>query len=345
MYKRIYAIFFALIFIPLKAICSGQTPTIIVKDISINEHEFFEKYIVIGKCLAEKSRIYNSNVQGRVDYISALQGKIIKEGSILIAIDKELAEATKNEAETSYNSAISNYKRDRSLFQRKIISEETLNQSKVALEKSKVVLNKAIKTYNSMIIIAPFDGYIGVIKAKVGDEIKTGDYLFSLFSTSENSDTGKTLFVELPEKLLNKINERSEVHTIDLKGNKIQGKIIAISNYVSEQGTLNTKITFPSNAKLAYGSFVELEIIYNKHKGLALPEKAVLKNNEGNFVYKVEDNKKAKQIYVTLGTRTGEMIELVSRNLKLGEKIIVQGLTKVFDGADISPQLMMKKID
>lgn len=38
----------------------------------------------------------------------------------------------------------------------------------------------ALKTYNDMIITAPFNGKIGVIKPMVGDEVKIGDYLFSI---------------------------------------------------------------------------------------------------------------------------------------------------------------------
>ncbi|KJW02565.1 efflux transporter, RND family, MFP subunit [Rickettsia endosymbiont of Ixodes pacificus] len=39
-----------------------------------------------------------------------------------------------------------------------------------------------------MIITAPYSGKIGVIKSMVGDEVKIGDYLFSITGT-ENSQS------------------------------------------------------------------------------------------------------------------------------------------------------------
>lgn len=327
-----------LLFAPLIALGNSfSMPPAVIKDIAVVEGDFFEKYLVIGKCLVEKSREYKANVKGRVDLILAEQDSVVKEGDIIIAIDRDLAIAAKNEAIASYESAHSNNQRDLSLFKRKIISEEALYQSNVKLEKAKNALNKSEKAYEDMIITAPFDGYVGVVKAKVGDEIQIGSYLFSIFSAGE-----KYFFVDLPEVLLGKINSDSNVYANDLDGNKIQGKVLAVSNYVSEQGTLNTKLTFSENSKLAYGSFVEITIIYNKHKGLALPEQAVLKNNDGNFVYKIVDGK-AKQEYIKLGTRTGAMVEVISGNINIGDAVILEGLTKVFDGSDIVIPAEQKK--
>jgi RND family efflux transporter MFP subunit len=325
-----YAIYLVFLALPLCALGNSfSMPPTIVKDIAVVKGDFFEKHLVIGKCLVEKSREYKANVQGRVDAVLAQQDSMIKEGEMIISIDRDLAIAAKNEAIASYESAYSNNQRDISLFKRKIISEEALYQSNVALEKAKNALNKSEKAYEDMIITAPFDGYVGVVKAKVGDEIKIGAYLFSIFSAGE-----KYFFVDLPEVLLGKINSDSIVYANDLDGNEIKGQVLAVSNYVSEQGTLNAKLTFPESSKLAYGSFVEITIIYNKHQGLALPEQAVLKNNDGNFVYKIVDGK-AKQEYIKLGTRTGAMVEVVSDNINIGDAVIIEGLTKVFDGSDI----------
>lgn len=57
-----------------------------------------------------------------------------------------------------------------------------------------------------MIIKAPFNGYIGVVRANIGDQVKVGDYLFSLVANGN-----KTVFIELPETLYGKINDQSEV--------------------------------------------------------------------------------------------------------------------------------------
>jgi multidrug efflux pump subunit AcrA (membrane-fusion protein) len=61
----------------------------------------------------------------------------------------------------------------------------------------------------------------------------------------------------------------------------------------------------------------------------------VLKNNRGDFVYAVTPENKVKQVFVTLGVRTNNMIELLSNELKEGDLIVLDGLTKVHDGAEV----------
>ena len=61
----------------------------------------------------------------------------------------------------------------------------------------------------------------------------------------------------------------------------------------------------------------------------------MLKNNQGDFVYLITPERKVKQVFVKLGVRTGDIIELLSEELKDGDMIVVDGLTKVYDGAEV----------
>jgi len=61
----------------------------------------------------------------------------------------------------------------------------------------------------------------------------------------------------------------------------------------------------------------------------------VLKNNQGDFIYVITPENKTKKTFVTLGIRTNNMIELLSDDLKEGDLIVLDGLTKVYDGSEI----------
>ena len=61
----------------------------------------------------------------------------------------------------------------------------------------------------------------------------------------------------------------------------------------------------------------------------------MLKNNQGNFIYVITQENKAKKTFVTLGIRTNNMIELLSDDLKEGDLIVLDGLTKIYDGSEI----------
>ncbi|MFK7968047.1 MAG: efflux RND transporter periplasmic adaptor subunit [Rickettsiaceae bacterium] len=303
---------------------------IIITPEKLSVTEFYEKHTAIGQAKLSNSKDYFAKTKGTVDFISTMQGHKISKGDIIIAIDKAIAETSKSQAEAALYVAESNYNRDLSLFRKKILSEEITNQSKAALEKARNEHVKAMNSYEDMIIKAMDDGYIGVIKANIGDAAKEGDYLFSLTTKSDIY-----IFVELPQILHNRILTSDMVNAHGEKGKLILGKIIAISDYISDKGTITAKLIFPYNDHLLHGSFVENEIIFNKHQALGLPEKAVLKNNEGDFVYAVTPENKVKQVFVTLGVRTNNMIELLSEELKEGDLIVLEGLTKVYDGAEV----------
>ena len=316
----------------LPTICAAQVlESIDVMPTKIISYDFQDKFVAIGQCKSENSKTYHAKINGTIDSISIIQGKNVLKDDILITIDSAIANATKSKAEASFESTKSIHKRDLSLLAKKIISKEVSDKSKVALEIARADLATANNIYNNMIIKAPFDGYVGVVHARNGDDVKTGDYLFSLVAKGN-----KTIFVELPEILYGKIDQNSDVFAFDINKNKAQGSIVAVSNYLNDNGTITAKLTFPNDTKIMHGSYVETEIIFDKHKALALPEKTLLKNNKGNFVYTISEDSLVKQVYVKTGIRTNEMIEIISPDLKEGDSIIMDGLTKIYDGAKVS---------
>lgn len=296
----------------------------------IISYDFYEQFTAVGQCKLENSKTYHAKVDGTINSISIIQGKNVSKGDILITIDSVIAKAQKSKAEASFESAKSIHERDLSLLAKKIISKDVSDKSKVALETARADLANANSTYNNMIITAPFDGYVGVVHARTGDDVKVGDYLFSLIA-----DGKKTIFVELPETLFGKIDKNSEIFVLDIDNNKARGSVLAVSNYLNDNGTITAKLAFPCETKITHGSYVETQIIFDKHKALALPEKTILKNNKGNFVYIISEENTIKQVYVETGTRTDNMVEIMSDELKKGDLVVLEGLTKVYEGIQI----------
>ncbi|PCJ29832.1 MAG: efflux transporter periplasmic adaptor subunit [Rickettsiales bacterium] len=315
------------------ASCSKEiedSPPVLVKPAKIATHDFHEKFIAIGQFKYESSKTYYAKIAGTVDSIPTHQGERILKGDILITIDGEIAKTLKNQADASFISAQSSYERELSLYKKKIIKTEALDRSKVALETAKANRASAMKKYDNMVIKAPFDGYVGVVRARVGDYLKIGDYLFSFI---ENGD--KTVFIELPEILHGQIDKTTEVFVTDTKGTKSSGRIVAVSDYLSNRGTITTKLLFPLSAAIVHGSYVETEIVFNKHSAMGVPEKAVLKNSTGNFIYKITSDNVIKQVYVGVGSRTDGIIEISSEEITEGDLIVIEGLTKVSDKSKI----------
>ena len=303
---------------------------IFIKPVMVCSAELFDKFNVAGLLRNDKNHDYYANVAGIVDFISQQQGQTIAKGDLIIGIDRALAETIRSKAQAALHLANVSYIRDQALFTKKVISFDTLDKSKLALEQAKYELAQAINTYNNMVITAPFDGEIGVSKLRMGDHVNVGDYLFSIVAGQ-----AKTIILELPESLRKAVHTNTEVKITDSFGNVATSNVSSISQYLSENGTVRIQVNLDDKPQFTHGSYVQAELTVNKHQGLAVPSLAVLQNENGNFVYQISDNNLIKQVYVKLGTRTNNLIEIISDNLNEGDQIVLEGLTKVQDGVTV----------
>ncbi|WP_342260292.1 efflux RND transporter periplasmic adaptor subunit [Candidatus Tisiphia endosymbiont of Metellina segmentata] len=301
-----------------------------VKATKVQMADLYNVFSVIGQCKSGMSRDYYANVSGRLDLVSTSQGGKIHQGDVLLIIDQDLAMSIKSQAEVSLRKAMASYNRDKELFAKKYISSDVLEKSNSELEEARLAFAKAMNSYNDMVLIAPFDGYIGIIKSKIGDKIKQGDYLFSIIAQNSTTDN---ILMELPEGLYNQVSESTNLVITDNKGGLINGKIAEISQYVSDNGTISAKVIIDSNSNIVHGSYVNIDLILNKHRNLAVPNQSVQSNNKGEyFVYKVNDNK-VQQLYVKLGTSLNGLTEIISSEIKEGDMVVLEGITKIYDGS------------
>ena len=83
--------------------------------------------------------------------------------------------------------------------------------------------------------------------------------------------------------------------------------------------------------------YVKTELTMGKANTLVVPYQSVLKllgSNE-RYVF-VEENGVAKQVFVELGQRFDQNIEIFSNELKEGDKIVTVGQSKLIDGGKLN---------
>ena len=302
--------------LPHLAVASGM-PARKVTIATATMQEIYDAYDSIAESKNSSSRDFYAQSAGVITDVIAKQGSLVKKGDIILKINGPLAEA-------QYQSAAKTLERNKILLAKKIIAD-------AAFENAKTSFENARKIYENMVIIAPFDGKIGVIGYEVGDQVNIGNYLVSITS----GDKAEFL-VTLPEKLINIVKDNTKVQ-IWHDGNYHDGvKISAISSYISkESGGFTVKIiSDTNNNKITHNSFTKIKFFLDIHDALTIPEKSVMKNDIGNFVFFVSDDNIVKQTYVTLGYRLDGKIEVIS-GLKEGDKVILEGLTNVYDGSTV----------
>lgn len=290
--------------------------------------DLYDSYQSVGEVTIAQSRDFYAKIPGTITHITKKQGESIKTGEIILEINGASSRALHEKALAAFASADFTFKKDQKLFDKKLISEDLFRKTKLNYETAKHELEKARQEYNDMVITAPFDGVLGATTYHLGDNVTSGDYLLSITKGDD-----KEVMAHLPGKLIDKIKPDTKVELLFGKDESATGHIIATSPHISKaSGNFIIKIAADIKS-LKHGSYAKVKFFLNQHSGLVVPESAVQKNEGGSFVFTASEGR-AKQVYITLGTRLGRNVEVLS-GLTEGQSVIVEGLTNLSEGSPV----------
>lgn len=299
-----------------------------VKLAEATSSDLYESYQAVGEVKVATSRDFYAKIPGTITYITKKQGDSIKAGEVILEINGAATHAMRAKTLSAFKAAEFSFKKDRALFEKKLISEDAFRKAELNYETTKHEREKALQEYSEMVILAPFDGHLGVMPHNLGDNVSSGDYLLSITSGNEAE-----VVVNLPEKLIDLVNEGTKVELLLGRDKNVTANVIAASPHISKNsGNFLAKIA--ADAKdLKHGSYVKVKFFLNPRIGLVVPESAVQKSEDGSFIFTVKESR-AEQVYVTLGTRLGGKVEVLS-GLTKGQKVIVEGLTHLKNGSPV----------
>ena len=101
--------------------------------------------------------------------------------------------------------------------------------------------------------------------------------------------------------------------------------------------TFQVKVRIPNgNCKLRPGMYVHTKLAMGMEEAIIVPYQAVQKLTGSNdrFIY-LDDNGTAKRVFVTLGQRFDQDIEIVSDEIEEGDRLVTVGQAKLVDGCKL----------
>ena len=134
-------------------------------------------------------------------------------------------------------------------------------------------------------------------------------------------------------------NAKREVEFTFSSGQKYEFKGIQdfYDNRVDEStGTITMRATFPNPKNvLLQGDFGRIKIYSNKNDEMPIvPQSATMENQEGLYVYVMDDNNNPKLTYIkTMGQVGTDWV--VYEGVKKGDRIITTGMQKVIPGSPV----------
>lgn len=295
-------------------------------------------------------------VTGFVTGIHFTDGARVRKGQLLYTIDAQLYNANYDQAVASLNVQEANLARaqkdaDRyhELEKNDAVAKQLVDNADAALEVAKRQVDAArasIKASQTSVrytkVTAPFDGIIGISQVKVGAPVSAGQTVLNTVST----DSQLAVDFNVDQKEIYRFtslmkSQKASDSTFSIKfGTDVypaHGKIALLDRAVDPQtGSIKARLVFPNkDNQLRAGMSGTVRVLNNADaKSLVIPYKAVTEQLGEFFVYVAGDSSKVTQRKVVLGTAIGSNI-IVKEGLKEGEKIAVEGVQNLREGAVI----------
>lgn len=189
---------------------------------------------------------------------------------------------------------------------------------------------------------ASVDGRIGII------DVTVGNYVTPSSGSLTTINSTNPIYVTFPlssedyaaiSSIDKKADARRKVELFFQNGDKyeLNGVQDFLDNKVDQTtGTVTLRATFQNpNNKLLHGEFVNVRLFANNPvKVPVVPIVAVQENQEGKYVYTIDNKGLPKLTYIKTQGQSGDNW-IVKDGLKHGDKVIVEGILKVTPGSPV----------
>lgn len=249
----------------------------------------------------------------------------------LVYAEKQLARA----AELVKKDYIAKAQYDQILSQRDALSAQ--------LASAQASLNDANRNLGYTNVKSPVNGKVGIINVTVGNYVSpTSGALTTINSTNPIYVTFPIESVDFQAlAVADKSNNKNRKVELILNGGTKYSKL-GVQDFQDNKvdqttGTVTMRATFDNpNNELIHGEFVTVKLYSNNPVEVPVaPVTAVLENQAGKYVYKLDDKNLPQLVYVKTGEQNGNNW-IIKEGLQKGDRIVTEGLQKVTPGKPVT---------
>lgn len=301
-------------------------------------------------------------VSGTLTAVHFTDGSLVHKGDLLFTIDPRPYQAAVDQARAQLAAAraraaytASDLARGKRLLAENAIAkrdyEEKRNASSEAaakLQAAQAVLESADLDLGHTQIVAPISGRVSRAELTVGNVVAAGAGsapLTSLVSTSRmyaSFDVDEQSFL----KVINpaRVSESTAMPILlglaDETGYSRRGRLVSVDNRLdTSSGTIRVRAVFDNpDGALVPGLYARIRLGGGApHQTILIDEKAIGTDQDKRFVVVVGEHDKTAYREVQLGV--GEKgLRVVEAGLKVGERIVVNGLQRIRPGDQVTAQ-------
>jgi membrane fusion protein (multidrug efflux system) len=316
---------------------------------------------LIGQLDSPQNVEVRARVEAFVKDAPFTEGKEVEKDQVIFVLDQspydeklKAAEGTLAEARAALGKYMADVARLQPLYEKRAIPKQDLDNAEASVQVGEASVQSALARVDSAkldrsycIVHAPITGLIGAKQVAIGDLVGKGEA--TLLATI--SDQEKIWFYcnvsEVEYLRAEAVSGKRDIALDSLPltlilSNGMEhpeiGRIVFVDRAVDvKTGTLRLRAEFDNPKKnLRPGMFARVRVDLGTRKDcLEVPERAVVELQGKSFLWLVGEDGMAKQRMVKVGEQNGSNL-LILEGIKPGERVIVEGVQKVREGAPVT---------
>lgn len=290
-------------------------------------------------------------VNGFIQKIYVDEGQVVKKGQILFKLETQTQNQDASAAQANVKAAQVEVDRLKPLVDRKIISEVQLETAKAKLAQAKSAYGAIAANIGFGTIVSPVNGVIGSLPYREGSLVSSTSEM--PLTTVSDTKIVRAYFSMNEKQLLffnktfkgattaEKLKATPQVSLLLVDGSEYdqKGKLATMNGLVNPTtGTTQFRAEFNNPEGILRSGSSGIVRLPIEQKGVILvPQNAVFEVQGKQTLYVVgKDNKVKSRIVTTNGT--SELNFIVTGGLEAGEKVVIEGASKLKDDMEIVPQ-------
>ena len=307
-------------------------PPATVTVITVKPVSWRDSIEAVGTAKARESVVISAKQSERVAAVRFESGQRVAKGQILIELDSGTVKAELNEARATLADLETQVIRLQSLQSRQLIAKSQIDSAVANRNAARARVQAATQRLNDRIIRAPFSGVLGLRQVSEGQYVNAGFAMVNL-------DDLNHMWVDfpVPEKMLSKLKTGM---TLNLNADAFPETIFtaSIASIDSRIDVATRAIMVRagidnSNGLVRPGMLLRVSLHQDAIDALVVPELALQQVGNRTFVF-LATGGSAISRDVSIGSRR-DGNATVLKGLKPGDKIILDGTSKLRDGQKI----------
>jgi len=300
-------------------------------------------------------------VSGFLTQINVVEGQTVSAGQVMFVIDNETYQATVRQAQAAVNTAQSQvntakltFENAKQLHANRVVgdyelqtAENSYESAKAQLAQAQANLANAKEQLSFCYVKSPAKGVVGTLPLKKGALVNTNSVLTHVADISQMevyfSMTEKDMLAlsKAEGGLRGAVDALPAVKLLLADGTEYghEGKVMTASGVIDQAtGSVQLKARFPNpDHLLKSGGSGSIIIPRTANEAIVIPQSVVSEVQNKKFIYLLGDSNRVVYTEIKVDPQNDGMTYVVTEGLKVGDKYVTNGITKLTDQMEIVP--------